>query len=80
MSGKQQIKKPADPPEPLQDETPVQQGASRPTSKSYGELMKGFTEIRKIQTNQEVFDKRGSTGSSFETIKKSAGDKENPDG
>ncbi len=36
---------------------PDQSGAKK-ASKSFDELMKGFEEIRKIQTNQDVFDRK----------------------
>ena len=72
MSENEKNKKPAAPPAPPQD-------AGRRSSKSYDELMHGFEEIRKIQTNQEVFEKRGRTDSSIEKIKKNLNDQKTPD-
>jgi hypothetical protein len=85
MSDERQIKNTADhsaPQEPadpkLKGDAPEPQDATRSKSKSYDELLHGFEEIRKIQTNQEVFEKRGSSHISIETIKKTADDHKTP--
>lgn len=49
------------------------------TSKSYDELLQGFVEIQKIQSNQEVFEKRGAD-LAFEIIKKDINNRESPEG
>jgi hypothetical protein len=86
MSDQQQIKNTADEPGPQEpaDPTPKSdasepQDASRSKSKSFDELLHGFEEIRKIQTNQEVFEKRGSSHISIETLKKPSDDHETPE-
>ena len=86
MSEEQPINKAADTPEPTdkdllpKGDNPAPQSESPAKSKSYFELMIGFEEIRKIQTNQEVFKKRSTTDSGFEKTKKTIDDKETPKG
>jgi len=86
MSEQQQIKKPADPSTPHkgtstepQSEPTEPHDPAHSTSKTYDELLHGFEEIRKIQTNQEVFEKRGSSHINIEKIKKAADDHETPE-
>ena len=91
MSDQLPVKNAKDTPEPkgenseLKGETPESKGnvpdpkgAIPSKSKSYYELMIGFEEIRKIQTNQEIFKKRSSIDSSFQKIKKTIDDQETP--
>jgi len=84
MSEEQPINKAADTPEPKdkdllpKGENFAPQGESPGKSKSYYELMIGFEEIRKIQTNQEVFKKHSSTDSGLQKNKKNIDDKETP--
>lgn len=57
---------------------PAHQAASTGKTKSLDELLHGFEEIRKIHTNQELFQKGGSKPN-FEKIKKTVSDHDNSD-